>query len=598
VPVADAVARHLPAAPEVVQRLVRLSLRLLDVPGPRRFSSLGVDARVRRLERLDRRRIGHDLVLLLKALVSVAYAGDPRVRAAVGSEPECLQPDRPAGSEPPRLDPAAMAAPAGEEERCDVVVVGSGAGGAVAARVLAEAGLSVVVVEEGDYHDAASYPDAPLDALRLLYRDGGLLAAEGRPAIPLPVGRCVGGTTVINSGTCFRAPDWVLQRWRAEHGIDWAAELDGDFDAVEKALRVTAVDPARCGRNGELCRTGAEALGASNGPILRNAPGPVTRCNACAMGCRLDAKQAMHVSELPRAVAAGARIRAGARADRLIVERGRAAGMECTLGSGQQYAVRARAVVLAGGAVGTPELLLRNRVANASGAVGRHLHIHPACWVGARYPEPVRGWEGVMQSWSVDEWRREDGLFLEATFSPLPFGMPWLRGVGPEFTARVERYGELGIIGVHLGERTSEGRVTLRGGRTRVSYGLTRDDAAVLRRGIARAAEVHFAAGATEAYPQVRGVDELAPGAQHALETGRFSPADMRLEAFHPMGTARMGADARSSVVSPSGEAHDLPGLHVADASVLPTALSVNPMVTIMACARHIARGLAERLAG
>jgi choline dehydrogenase-like flavoprotein len=293
-------------------------------------------------------------------------------------------------------------------------------------------------------------------------------------------------------------------------------------------------------------------------------------------------------------VAAGARIRANARVREVTIERGRAAGVSGRTAQGP-YAVSASAVVLAAGALGTPELLLRERLANSSGHVGRHLRIHPACWVGALFDEPVRGWEGVMQSWYVDEWQ-DRGLFLEATFTPLPFAAHWLPGAGAQLERRIAAYDRLAVLGVHLSER-SEGRLRLAGGRLRIGYRLSSDDAAVLRFGIARAADIHFAAGAREVYPQVGGVPVLAAGEQRdRFERAPHQAAALRLEAFHPMGTTRMAADPRSGPVAPSGETHDVPALYVADASLLPTSLKVNPMITIMACARRIAAGLAERL--
>jgi choline dehydrogenase-like flavoprotein len=203
-----------------------------------------------------------------------------------------------------------------------------------------------------------------------------------------------------------------------------------------------------------------------------------------------------------------------------------------------------------------------------------------------------------MQSWYVDEWH-DRGLFLEATFTPLAFGSPWLPGSGEAFAARVERYGNVGIIGVHMSDRTSRGRVRVtRAGRPRITYALGKPDAAAIGFGIARAAEIHFAAGAREAYPQLAGLTSLpATDGARAIDTRETRPRDLRLEAFHPMGTARMGADPRRAVVAPSGQFHGVPGLYVADASIFPTSLRVNPMITIMACARRIAGGLAERLA-
>ena len=300
-----------------------------------------------------------------------------------------------------------------------------------------------MVLESGPYVDHTSYPTDPLEGLPLLYRDGGMTIASGKPAIPIPVGRTVGGTTVINSGTCFRAPREVLDGVaRGRRGRRGPASSGASIRGAEKVLAVTPLDLETLGRNGQLCAEGAAALGASGGPISRNA-GTCVQCSSCPLGCRIDAKRATHVSYLPRAVAAGARVRAGVQVQRILIEDGRAAGLACRAGmpttaaqeaarngrapSGRDWEVRAKAVISAGGAFGTPELLLRSRIGHP--ALGRHLHVHPAAWIGARYEEEVRGWEGVMQSYYVDEWPPE-GILLEATFTPLSFGAQWLPGVG------------------------------------------------------------------------------------------------------------------------------------------------------------------------
>jgi hypothetical protein len=580
---AAAVSRFLARVPRRQRLVVVAALRAIEwLSLPRPFARLPVDARTRRLERLTANPVGRDLVLLLKALVSFGWARDERVQRALGVEPGCaLAPGAPhPRPDAPPLRAEDLVAP-GEDEQCDVVVVGSGAGGATAARLLAEAGLDVIVLEAGEFYDASSYTTDPLEALARMYRDGGLTVLEGRPAVPLPLGRCVGGTTVINSGTCPRTPADVLERWRTEHGIGWAPALEDEFESIERDLAITPLPEGAWGANALPCRRGAEALGLSNRPVRRNA-GAVVRCGTCPTGCAIDAKQAMHVSELPRAVAAGARIRAGMSVDRILVRGGRAIGVEA---GGAR--VHARAVVLAAGAIGTPELLLRHGL---DGALGRNLHVQPACWVGGRFDEPIRGWDGVMQSWHVDEWRPR-GLFLEATFTPLPFGAHWLPGVGAEFKRRVEDIDRLAVIGVHLADASS-GRVRVGRGGTRLSYKLTRPDAETLGFGMARASDILFAAGAREVYAQVAGVPPLRPGEQSRLEQG-VAPAQLRLEAFHPMGTAAVG-----TVTDAHGQLRELPGAYVADGSLLPTALGVNPMLTIVAMARRIARELANQLAG
>lgn len=603
VDVGAALSAYLATLPRRRVAIVRLALLAFEWASfPWRFSRASLEARQDYLRQMEASGWGlrQDLLLLLKVLCGIGYANDRRVQAAIGTVTACEASEPP---EPAAGRPLGDLEPAADGEECDVVIVGSGAGGAVAASVLAEAGLDVLVLEAGPYVDRRSYPDEPLAAVTQLYRDGGLTIAEGMPVIPTPVGRVVGGTTVINSGTCFRAPREVLERWRAEAGIDWVAEMDADYAAAEELLRVTPVDPERMGRNGQILMEGAEEMGVAHRPLARNA-GRCSQCSSCPLGCRLDAKRAMHVSYLPRAVAAGARVRAGVEARRILFEGRRAIGVECAAGMAdaaaphpRPYTVRARrAVIVAGGAFGTPELLLRSGVRSRSGQLGRNLRIHPACWVGARFDEEVRGWEGVMQSYAVTEWERH-GLLLEATFTPLAFGGQWLPGTGAEYERRLADYGRLASTGVHLSDRSS-GRVGLAGdGSLRITYRLTRDDAARLAFGIARAAELFYAAGAREVYPQIAGLPVVSRNRIAELDASPPPARRLRLEAFHPLGTARMDADPARGVVDAEGRVHGYEGLLVCDGSIFPSSIGVNPMMTIIAMAANVARRLAERSA-
>jgi choline dehydrogenase-like flavoprotein len=562
-------------------------------PFPWRFSRLDPEAAEDFLARLEKSRfpIHHDLLLLAKVLSTLGYAVVPAVEARVGTEIGCALAD---GSLPEPSGTLGDTEARGEGEECDEVIDRSGAGGAVAAATLAEAGLDVLVLEAGSHYNRDSYPTDHLEAIAGIYREAGLTIASGQPPIPVPVAKVVGGTTVINSGTCFRAPEPVLENWRTQYGVTWANELDADYAEAEEFLRVTQLDPERMGRNGQLAMEGAAALGASAAPISRNA-GSCVQCSSCPFGCAIDAKRGMHVSYLPRAVTAGARVRARVEVQRVLVEDGRAVGVACSArdaqGRSRPFMVQARqAVIAAGGALGTPELLLRSGL--GSSHVGRNLHIHPACWVGARYEEEVRGWEGVMQSFYVDQWEPQ-GILLEATFTPLAFGGAWLLGTGREHQRALLEFGHVGSIGVHLSDR-SAGRVGLANeGAIRASYKLTRDDADRIAFGIARAAEVHFAAGAVEVFPNIPRFGALKPGDLSQFEATRLRASELRLEAFHPMGTARIAADPREGACAADGSVHGTRDLYVADASLFPTSVGVNPMRTIIAFAKQIARGIA-----
>ena len=585
-------------SPRVLLRL-RLGLRAFEwLPFPWRFSRLEPEAAEDFLARLERSRfpLHHDLLLMAKIFSTLGYAVAPEVEARIGTKIGCALAD---GSLPEPAGSLGDTQPHGDGEECDVAIVGSGAGGAVAAAMLAEAGLDVLVLEAGDRYDRDNYPPGRLEAIAAIYREAGLTIAEGSPPIPIPVAKVVGGTTVINSGTCFRAPDSVLENWRSEFGVEWARDLGADYAEAEEFLRVTELDPERMGRNGQLAMEGAAALGASGGPIHRNA-GNCVQCSSCPFGCEIDAKRGMHVSYLPRAVAAGARVRSGVEARRVLSEDGRAVGVACAArdarGRQRPYAVHARhAVIAAGGAFGTPELLLRSGLGGPQ--VGRNLRIHPACWVGARYEEEVRGWEGVMQSFYIDQWEERHRVLLEATFTPLAFGGAWLIGTGSEHQRSMLDLGHVGSIGVHLCDR-SKGRIGLANeGALRATYELSDDDAQRIAFGIARAAEVHFAAGASQVYPNIPRVGVLKPADLPLFESTRFKASELRLEAFHPMGTARIAADPRRGVCAADGSVNGTRDLYVADASLFPTSVGVNPMMTIIAFAKQVARHVATAAA-
>jgi len=545
----------------------------------------------------------------LKTLCLMAFTSDPQVSQALGytsATGGCLDEAPPA--EGPRLEPIAYPEIHGRVDlKTDVCVVGSGAGGAVVARELAEGGLSVVVVEEGAYFTRRDFEGPPFERLLRLYRDGGLTAAVGRNIVPIPLGKAVGGTTVVNSGTCFRPPAHVLREWSSRWGIEGIdpESMQPILERVEETLSVRPVPDHLLGSNARVFERGVRALGYHGAPIERNIDG-CRGCGVCAYGCPSDAKQAMHLSYLPRAEAAGARIYARCRVDRITVEGDRVVAVEADILERDTDRVRGRLrvrpklVVLAAGALHTPLLLMANGLAGGSGQVGRNLSIHPAVGVSALFDEEVHGWRGTMQSYYVDDFAESDGLLFEVT-SLLPgLAAAALPGMGAAVKENLARYGHLASVGLFVSD-TSRGRVLrVPGGRggPLVVYNLNRQDAARLVRGIAIAAEVFLEAGAKAVFPGLRGAGPVA--SRQDLEQLRRGPplaggpASLTPTGFHPMGTCRMGSDPASTVVDQYGRLHGLRNLFVADASVFPSCLGVNPQVTIMAVATRTAFHILE----
>ncbi len=480
-------------------------------------------------------------------------------------------------------------------EHADVAIIGTGAGGAVVAAELAEAGARVSVVEEGDSYSGRDFTARPLEQVRALYRAQGLTGTVGNTFISIPLGRVVGGTTTINSGTCWRTPEHILKRWETEFGIPNLAGggFTPEFERVEHSLHVEPVPAAIFGPNAELFRRGSEALGFRGEPIPRNALG-CRGTGICVFGCPRDAKQAMHVSYVPRALRAGARVHVRARAERVLIENGRAVGVLATRGGrkGGRLWLLADRVVVAAGALLTPPLLMRSGVSGRSGGLGRNLRIHPATRVLAMFDEPVRAWEGVPQSYHVHEFEPE-GIVLQGMFMPPALQAVTMPGFGFTHKQRMEKFENLASFGALISD-TSSGRVFANG---LAWYWMNRGDARRLLRGISLASRIFFTAGAREVYPGVRQRPVLrSPQEAEALEHLSVRPADLEMMAFHPMGTARMGSDPARCAVAPSGELYGVAGLYVADASVLPTSTLINPQISIMAFATRIAAGLAGSL--
>ncbi len=459
----------------------------------------------------------------------------------------------------------------------DVCVIGAGAGGAVVAAELAEGGARVVVLDQGPQHDVADFTARPPEMLARLYRDGGQTATLGSPPVVMPLGSGIGGTTLVNSGTCFRTPSRVLDRWAEDFGLELdELTLRPCFERVERALSVSEVSPELAGANAAVARRGAERLGWSHGYLRRNARGCVGS-GVCVFGCPTSAKQHTGITYIPRATAAGARVLSGAEAREVRVEGGRARGVSVQLAHGRRLEVRAPSIVIACGTIHTPMLLERSGLPDASAQRGRNLSLHPATAAFARMPDVVDMTRGVPQSFYIDEFA-DDGMMFEGVAGPPAYAAMSLPLSGAAHDRAMADYRRLAQFGLMVSD-SSRGRVRILAGRPVIRYDLCAEDLSRFRRGLARMRELFLAAGACEVHlPLPVGVEPEQARAR-----------DLRLMAFHPLGTAR--ADARQShgVVDGNLALHGVAGVHIADGSVIPSALGVNPQLTIMALATRLA---------
>lgn len=607
------------ALPRAGRGILDSSLRLLDSGARtpqyrfRRLRDLDLAAAQRYLEAWDSRPIAvRRVALLARDLVLVAYYEQPAVRARLGYLPDAYLADvaerrsqtwhadiaahrklllAPAplrtvehtSSETGAIKPA-TALPADAE--FDVVVIGSGAGGAVVAAELSEAGLSVAVLEEGEHHPTERFTTDTIDMLRTLYRDCGASATLGRAPIQFSEGRCVGGSTVVNGGMAFRAAPRVLENWSADSGI---AELDltAEYERVERFLSVRTPDPASIGRDQQLLKAGADSLGWRTIECTR-AHVHCGGCNVCVWGCPTGAKQSTLVSYLPRAMRFGATVWTGARVQRVLFTGKRAHGVRVIV-NGRSVNVRAKRVVVCAGAVQTPALLQRSRVATPSRQVGRNLTVHPGAAVAAVFDDQVNGWTGAHESYQVREFE-DDGAILAAVNLPPSLTSRLLRSAGRDIDDAMSDYSRMVTAGV-LVEDTQAGRVRAVGQRdVVVTYPVSEQDSTRIVRAVSLLGEALFAAGARRIYlpvdgePAAESVDEL-----RRLADTRVAAQRLDLTTVHLMGTARIGADPLSAVCDPFGAVYDADALFVADASLFPGPVGVNPQLTIMALATRVA---------
>lgn len=485
--------------------------------------------------------------------------------------------------------------------RADYIIIGSGAGGSVVAAALAERGFEVLVLEKGYDCPAGESGLDELDGMQRYFLNQGVLATQDL-GITILAGSAVGGGTTVNWTTCMRAPAYVFEEWQSQHQLsEWGCSLfERLYSEVEREMGITNdTDPPN--RPNALLEAGCEAMGMKPGRTMRNVAGCKQRCGHCTFGCPYGAKRSTPLTYLAHASQHGMRLLPRANV-RQIISEDRVAGYYTGV-DGQTYSLTAqaeRAIVLAAGALETPALLMRSfRIPQA----GRNLCLHPTAVVFGHYKEPVDPWQGAPQSVYCDDSLNVDGqgygVLLETPVLYPGLGasaLPW-EGRGMHWE-RMKRMRSAAAF-LAIARDCHAGRVRLGGDDESIlDYHLDRKTGEHLLKGMRMLLSLHFEAGAIEAWtihqPPLRFTREMLAGRRGEtidLPPPFFDYGTNRLPLYsaHQMGTCRASGSRAMGVTDPTGKVWDKSNLYIADAGLFPTALGVNPMLTIMAAAKWVA---------
>ncbi|MCG9053933.1 GMC family oxidoreductase [Laribacter hongkongensis] len=497
--------------------------------------------------------------------------------------------------------------------RADVVIAGSGAGGAIAAHVLSSAGLEVIVLEEGGLYSSSDFTLREAEAYPALYQDAAARQTRDH-AITILQGRAVGGSTLVNWTTSFRTPETTLAYWHDRLGLP--LDPGGMVPWFERAEALVGVSDwlADPNPNNAVLARGCEALGIPHARIRRNVRG-CWNLGYCGMGCPTNAKQSMLLTALPAALERGARLVHRARVEAVEWQGRRASGVRvAALGpdgvtpTGRTLHIRADQVVLAGGAINTPALLLKSRVPDAGGRIGRATCLHPTLVSGAVFATPVRPFEGAPQSVYSDHFLHLDpvdgrpGFKLEAPPVHPLLAAVTLTGFGDRHAGLMADLPRLNVLialvrdGFH--PDLAGGTVSVKAGRPQLDYPLTPVFWQAARRALLAMADIQFAAGARQVLP----LDErLAPlesmtACRKALDGLDLRALSTRVVSAHVMGGCAMGTGPRQGAVNPDGRLWGLDNVTVCDGSLFPTSIGANPQVSVYAQAWRVADGLARSL--
>lgn len=490
--------------------------------------------------------------------------------------------------------------------RADVVIVGTGAGGGMAASELARRGARVVALEEGPELAITDMTQLEDDMMAKLYQERGARSTSDL-AIRVIGGRCVGGSTVHNINLCKRIPEQVLELWARRHAVSDAGvgELAPVFASVERDLGVVPIPEQWRNANNRVLERGVAALGWRGGPLLHNREG-CQRVGFCEIGCPYNAKQNSAKILIPDAVYHGAHVLSDAHVSHVVHDgrevfgvRGHLLGADGRPRRG--LSVEAPVVVLAGSAIGSAALALKSALPDPYNLTGKGLRMHPGVAVAGLFDQRIEGWKGIPQSYECTEWLDFSEHSARRVWITTVFAHPigaavMLPGFGRKHREWMLRYPNIAVLTAMIHDETSGSVGVRRDGRPRIDYTLEDGDVRQLGLGIRACARLLFAAGARKVLvPTIPPIELQRPDLVESIPDFVARPHRIGIAAVHPMGTLRMGDDPRRAVVRSTGEHHQLRGLFVLDGSLFPTSIGGPPQIPIYTMSRHLSRHVAAR---
>ncbi|MDQ8038497.1 MAG: GMC family oxidoreductase [Pedobacter sp.] len=496
--------------------------------------------------------------------------------------------------------------------QADAIIVGSGSGGSIAAYELAKAGKKVIILEAGRYIPSSSFKEDMTDSMLRMYQDNALQTNSTSDLILLQ-GSLAGGSSVIDATICERLPDAVLKSWQKDFGLDnlTAEDMRAHYELMERRMAVHDNEPHEINDCANIVVRGCEAMGWSWKPAARN----VRQCaltGHCIAGCATDRKQSALVTHLPWAQAYGAEIYTDALVDFVNTRNGRASGVEGriidpdTKQEVARFVAEGQIVILAAGAVQTPLILQKSGVGGLSEVVGRNLSVHPSVTVLGKFPEPVYGWRGALTGVQVNQFHKEEHghvLMVSGLAAPVQLISQGEMGEGDAHVRFMENYKYYSALNVFVHDH-GQGFVHWVGdpytGEKRIEWNLSREEFDQFKLALKSAGRIMFAAGAEKVHlpaynlTSANNVFELDK-AVDKIEYGSLGLFTLRMLGYEPQGTCRMGKDPFSSVVNPWGESHEVKGLFITDASILPSETTVHAHMTVCALSSYIVSNILQR---